>query len=140
MRLSHLVADSQTLRSSNQPTPSLNTRYHKNNQQKLFTQESSPTRTICYPKRITESLNKDSNNLSEPYHSEVLVGHAESSWANEQNSVFAGKYVSSREADFNFKNYKEPGGEMLAKRSVQILISMNKGINRTQYSKISRRK
>jgi len=50
------------------------------------------------------------------------------------------KYIFGNNNKEIFKNIRDSPTDILAKRSVQILIGLNQGMVRAQYSKISRKK
>ena len=113
---------------------------------KLFTQESSSThadhsnRAISnISKNINSVLGKHASLMPDVSRSEHFINpHAEGK--DNISSVFSNKFMN-KESEGHLRGLKEGSPELLAKRSVQILIGLQKGgINKTQYSKINRRK
>jgi hypothetical protein len=60
--------------------------------------------------------------------------------ADEKKGNASNKYIWGNSNKESFKNSIENPNDILAKRSVQVLIGLNKGMIKAQYSKISRRK
>lgn len=80
--------------------------------------------------------------MNEAYQSETFInplGMSKSYGQNDANSVFVNKIMLRNNNGIN-KSSKEVAPEHIAKRSVQLLMGLNNTANKTQYSKINRRK